>query len=192
MAASQKILIVRVGRGGDLVMITPALRTLLAAFPEAEIHLLTSADGPRILGDFDPRLTQMWRYHRRFPGRLLLERALRRQLLAQGYARAYTFETKPFYRRWLADVAPQFHGLTTGAAGHFCQRCMDLVEQSLDAPIVRGWAELPVHPDGVARARELLASHGIGGRTRLVGLHPTFSGTLMPYFRNRQGLRHRT
>ncbi len=36
---------IRVGLGGDLVMITPALNGLLAAFPRAEFHLLTSSEG---------------------------------------------------------------------------------------------------------------------------------------------------
>ena len=42
--APARILAVRAGRGGDLVMLTPALRLLLDAFPEAELDLWTSAD----------------------------------------------------------------------------------------------------------------------------------------------------
>ena len=38
VADIEKILVVRVGHMGDVVMITPALDSLLAAFPYAEFH----------------------------------------------------------------------------------------------------------------------------------------------------------
>lgn len=186
-----KILVVRVGRGGDLVMITPALRALLAAFPAAEVHLLAGRDGGRILGDFDPRLTRIWSFHRRFPGRLLVQRRLDRQIRTEGYTRIYVFESKPFYRQWLRGAAPALFALAAGTTGHFCDLCLDLVQQSVAAPIDRNWVSLPVSPAGLARARALLDRAGLLGASRLVGLHPTFSGTSLPIFRDRQGVRHR-
>jgi ADP-heptose:LPS heptosyltransferase len=167
------------------------LRSLLTAFPEAEFDLLTGSDGPRILGDFDPRVTRIWHYNRRFPGRLLLQRKLTRAFLGRGYERIYVFETKSFYHRWLRSAGRSFFGLGPGNTTHFCDRCLDLVQESIDGPIVRGWVELQVRPEGQTAARDLLTAHGIGPRTCLVGLHPTFSGTPMPFFRDRSEARHR-
>ncbi|MBN2171659.1 MAG: glycosyltransferase family 9 protein [Candidatus Krumholzibacteriota bacterium] len=192
MAGSEKILVVRVGRAGDLVMVTPALDSLLAALPGAEIHLLTTAEGARVLRGFDPRLTRTWLYKRRFPRALWLRPRLRRRFLAEGYARAYVFETHPHYRRWLAGVARETFGLGPAVPGvHYAERCLLAVEGSLASPPPRGQARLPVSEAGVAKARALLAAHGIVEGTTLVGLHATFSGSLWPALRDRRGLKHR-
>jgi len=52
-ALKEKILIVRVGRVGDMVMITAALKAILDEYPQAEIHVLTGADGKRVLSNID-------------------------------------------------------------------------------------------------------------------------------------------
>jgi heptosyltransferase-1 len=188
----EKILIVRAGRGGDLIMITPALNALLGVFPGAEFHLLSTGDGRRIMAGYDPRLTRIFLYSRRFPRTLVLQRKLLEEFKAEGYTRIYIFETKPHYRNWLRGLAPHVHTLSgTGDDGHYCDRCLDLVEASLGAPVPRGWVTLPVSEEGRAKARALLSASGVPGQALLVGLHPTFSGTGLPLFRDRQGSRHR-
>ncbi len=192
MVGSEKILVVRVGHSGDLVMITPALTSLLAAFPEAEIHLLTSKDGRRVMQGYHPRLTRIWLYHRRFPQTLWLDRKLLRELRDQHYTRFYVFEAKPHYRRWLQSVAPKFYGIESQTSDtHYCERCLDVVAGSLEFPLQKSWIELRVSDAGLAKARSLLADHGIEPGSRLVGLHPTFSGSSVPLLRRRKGLRHR-
>ena len=191
MAQSEKYLVVRVGRGGDLVMITPALRALLNARPAAEIHLLTMKEGARVLRGFDERITRVWDYSRRFPARLLLERRLKPALRAEGYRGVLCFETRPFYRKWLGDLATTWHGLETSPPPeHFTDGCLDLVAEAVDGPMVRGGLELPVSDEGRARARALLADHGVDPAARLVGLHATFSGSGNP-LKDRRGRRHR-
>jgi heptosyltransferase-1 len=191
-AAGEKILLVRVGRGGDLIMITPALDALLEAFPSAEFHLLTTADGRRTLGDYHPRLTRFFLYSRRFPRTLLLQRQLLKLLKLEGYSRAYILETKPHYRKWLASVAPQVHALSGSRRdGHYCDRSLDLVAATVDIEPQRRWVFLPVTEEGSQRARELLTANGVSPEAVLVGLHPTFSGTGLPLFRDRHGSRHR-
>ena len=102
----EKILVVRAGRGGDLIMITPALNALLGAFPAAEFHLLSTGDGRRIMAGYDSRLTRIFLYSRRFPRTLVLQRELLKEFKAEGYTRIYIFETKPHYRR--ANKAVKF------------------------------------------------------------------------------------
>jgi ADP-heptose:LPS heptosyltransferase len=188
-----KILVVRVGRAGDMVMITPALDALLDAFPAAEIHLLTTPDGRRVLGGRDPRLNGFHMYTRRFPRTLLVQRRLTRRIRDEAYDRIYILESKPLYRRWLGGLAPQVFALGGAVPGrHYCDLCLDLVQSSTDQPIVRNWLSLPVSDEDRAKARALLAEAGIAPGTRLVGLHPTFSGTGLPLLRDRRGARHRT
>lgn len=193
----EKILVVRVGLGGDLVMITPALTVLLNAFPHAEFHLLTTGEGRRVLGGFSDRITQTFLYHRKFLRTQLLQRKLKKTFLPEGYSHIYVFEARGFYRSWLQDLTPDFHGMDNQlSAGHYSERCLQMVEDSLaelDLGIPdRPWISLPVAQDGVDQARVQLAENGLKPGTRLVGLHPTFSGSSFSLFRDRNGEKHRT
>lgn len=191
-AGKRKILVVRVGRAGDLVMVTPALNALLAAMPEAEFHLLTGAEGARVMRDYHPRLTRMWIYSRRFPKSLLMQSALTRAFARERYERIFLFEAKPAYRKWLVGLGPQVHALEPqDRERHYCDRCLDVVSSALEQPLPRGWVHLPVTAAGRRKAEELLREHGITPETRLVGLHPTFSGSGLPFFRIRRDLGHR-
>lgn len=189
MSKKDKILIVRVGLGGDLVMITPAVRVLLDTFPDAELHLLTTGEGRRVMGGFSPRITQTWLYHRRFPQRLLLQRKLKASFRKEGYSRIYVFEHRSLYRTWLQDLTPSFHSLDQQPnEGHFSRQCLLLVGSSADHP----WISLPCSEEGISNAQKLLQDNGIDPNTRLVGLHPTFSGSSFSLFKDRKGQKHRT
>ncbi len=189
MIKKEKILIVRVGLGGDLVMITPALRVLLDTFPAAEFHLLTTAEGRRVLHGFSDRITQTWLYHRRFPQTLWLQRKLKAAFRQESFTRIYVFENRGLYRSWLQDLTPAFYGLDQQSnEGHFSRQCLDLVGGGSEHP----WISLPVTDDGVRQARALLNDNGLTESTKLVGLHPTFSGSSFSLFKDRKGEKHRT
>lgn len=191
-AGPKRILAVRVGRGGDLVMITPALRMLLDGLPGATVHLLTSAEGPRILRGFDPRLARFHVYHRRFPGALFLRPRLRATLRREGYERIYLFESHPHYRKLVEGVAPEVHAFgVIPQERHYCDRCLDVVEPTLPRPQPRGWISLPVTGAARAAAAGYLAAHGVADGERLVGLHLTFSESARGLFAGRRGLKNR-
>jgi heptosyltransferase I len=192
-AEPKRILAVRVGRGGDLVMITPALRMLLDGIPGAELHLLTSVDGPRILRGFDPRLTRLHLYHRRFPGSVFLRPRLRAALRREGYERIYLFESHPHYRALVEGAASEVHALGAAVPGrHYCERCLDVVEPTLPRPRPRGWISLPVTEAARIAASGYLAAHGLADSDRLVGLHLTFSESARGPFAGRRGLKNRS
>ncbi len=189
MPKKEKILVVRVGLGGDLVMITPALRALLVTFPSAEFHLLTTGEGRRVLAGFSDRITQTWLYHRRFPQTLLLQRKLKSAFRKEGYSRIYVFEHRSLYRSWLQNLTPKFFGLDQQPnEGHFSLQCLNLVSGNPENP----WISLPSTEEGVLKARALLQDHGLAPTTKLVGLHPTFSGSSFSLFKDRKGEKHRT
>ena len=58
------ILVVRVGRVGDTVMMTPALSALTHYYPDANITLLTSPAGKQLLKNFHPNITDIWSWQR--------------------------------------------------------------------------------------------------------------------------------
>jgi heptosyltransferase-1 len=184
---TRRILAVRVGRGGDLVMVTPALRLLLDAFPAATIDLWTGPDGPRVLRGFG--LARMLVEPRRFPDSWFARRRLAAET-RNVYDRAYVFETDP--RRARLAAAPSMHVLPSASPReHFADRCLDLVEHSLPAPLHRPWATLPVTDEARAKAAAYLAQHGIDAAQKLVGLHVTFSGSSLGIFARSRDLKHR-
>lgn len=169
-----KVLAVRVGRAGDMVMITPALRAILDKHPGADVHLLTSPDGRRVLRGFDPRVTRVLVYERRALINLLQRRRLRAEIAAQGYQHLYCFETNPSYRRLVGDTAAETHYLeAAGPAVPFPERCLQLVGARSPAP---RWSWLPLTDAGQAAAHAVYAQAGIDASTFVVGLHPSFSG----------------
>ncbi|MGH7545718.1 MAG: glycosyltransferase family 9 protein, partial [Gemmatimonadota bacterium] len=97
----RRVLVVRFGRIGDLLMLTPALRALGVAAPEAAIDLLTTPIGAATLAT-SPRLRARhvlrWRRipHRVNPEKIRLVRRLRSLALDAVF---------------LFERAPRFHAL---------------------------------------------------------------------------------
>jgi ADP-heptose:LPS heptosyltransferase len=186
------VLAVRVGRMGDLVMLTPALRLLLDGLPEAELHLLTTAEGRRVLRGFDPRLAAFHLYTRRFPDGLLLRGRLLRELRGLHFDRVYLFESHSHYAKLVRALAPELHGFVDPPrSAHYAARCLDVVEPTLERGAARGWLNLPVTGAGQDAASAYLARHGIAEGALLVGLHLTFSESARGAFASGRGRKHR-
>ncbi len=169
---SERVLVVRVGRAGDMVMITPALRAILEKHP-AEIHLLTGTEGQRILRGFDARLTRFLIYERRGLGHWWRRRRLRREIAAAGYRHVYCFELNPSYRSLLAPANGEQRFLAASArVVPFPERCLRLVLDRWDGP---RWVSLPLTPAGRDAAHAMFARAGIDASIFVVGLHPSFS-----------------
>jgi ADP-heptose:LPS heptosyltransferase len=192
LSAPNRILAVRVGRGGDLVMLTPALRLLLDAFPGAMLDLWTGPDGPRVLRGFDPRLANFLVDPRRFPAAFFARRRRARELAHAGYDRVYVFESHPRYRKLTEGIARARSVLGSASPReHYSDRCLDLVESSLPSPLHRPWATLPVTAEARAKADAYLKTHGVHEGDVLVGLHLTFSESARGLFAGARGRKHR-
>jgi len=174
-AQTRRILAVRVGRGGDLVMVTPALELLFKGFPGATLDLWTGPDGPRVLRGL--KIERFLVEPRRFPSSWLSRSQLSRQA-AGGYDRTYVFETHPRWARLTRGAAPEQFVLPAAShREHFADRCLDLVEHSLPAAMHRPWATLPVTDAARAKASEYLEANGVRDARPLVGLQLTYSGS---------------
>lgn len=189
--AREQVLAVRVGRAGDMVMITAALRAILDNHPGADVHLLTSPDGRRVLHGFDRRLTRWLIYERHGFSNLFQRRRLRAEIAAGGYQHVYCFETNPSYRKLLQVSSAERHYLESdGARVPFPERCLKLVVGRL--PAAPCWLWLPVTDIGRAAAREMYAGAGVDDATFVVGLHPSFSGLRKLRLRARDARRRKT
>ena len=185
-------LVVRVGRMGDVVMITPALRLLLDGRPGDEVQVLTTGEGRRTLRDFDPRVTRFHLHTRRWIDGLRDRGRLLAELRAQGFARVYLFESNEHWRKLVASLGAEVHALDDPPrSAHYAARCLDVVEPTLQRLVSRGPIELPVTEAGRAAADAYLAAHGLGPADRLVGLHLTFSESGRGLFASGRGRKHR-
>jgi ADP-heptose:LPS heptosyltransferase len=74
---------------------------------------------------------------------------------------------------------------------HYSDRCLDLVESSLAAPLHRPWATLPVTQEARVAALVYLAQHEVPLNAPLVGLNLTFSDSGRGLFARARGRKHR-
>ena len=184
------LLFVLVGRVGDMVMATPALRATLRKHPGAEIHVLTSPDGRRVLKDFDPRVTEIIVYRRHGLAQRLRRAQVRRTIEARSYDRVYCMDWRPTYHRLVAGIGRRAvlmpHDFGQGLP--FPEKMLRLVAEGAQPDAA--WVSLGVREDARARAREILQRDGIDDKQLVVGLHPSFSGLRKTILR-RRGYEHR-
>jgi heptosyltransferase I len=187
-----KILVVRVGKAGDMVMITPALRALLRLYPDAEFHLLTSPDGRRVLRGFDPRISKVIIYPTGILTEILRRRRIVRGLKDETYARAFVFEGDPRFHRLIGLSGAPASLLRRDPLLHYSECCLSLVRHSTGLPVKDAWIELPVTDEGRSRATAYLREQGIRDNDIVVGFHSTSSISSAWFFRRRKRRLHRT
>jgi len=195
-----KILIVRVGQLGDMIMLTPAVTRLLEKYPDADFTLLTSKDGRRVFNKYHERLRETWVYDRRAWLPYFIRRRLQSQIRAAGFDQVFCFETNPSYLRLIegavgtadSSIKTEIHVLSgkPGPVVHFALHCLRLVDADADTrpPI---YAQIPVQDAAKQRARAIFAESGIVDSTIVVGFHPSFSVVARRFGRSKDVQRHK-
>ena len=123
-----KILAIRVGRAGDIVMVTAALKAMLEIWPEAEVHVLTSPDGKRVLKGFHPRLTQLIIYQRKGIKGLLERGRVKRQINQTDYDKIFCFEMKSSFLNLVEQqTAPVKQITPEQTIINYARRCLKMV-----------------------------------------------------------------
>lgn len=172
-----KILLIRVGRVGDMLMITPAVRALMDHYPEAEFHLLTGGDGQRVFKGFSPQLTTFLLHDRKALLAKLHLNKLLKQVRNEGYDSAFCFELNPTFAPFAQAARDGGHCIDTRPPQmHYVRRCLGVVERAIHKPLDGYWLTLPVADEARRKARAILADAGIDDQTFVIGMHPTYSG----------------
>lgn len=172
----KKVLLVRIGRLGDMVMITPVVKALLDSDPDVEIHLLTGPEGRLVFRQFDPRLTQVIQFPKGLANGFKRQ-ALKRYLKKQQYDQVFCFEGKARYHKFLQGVGEKLvllppHDKST----HFSQFCWNVVSQNVSNKLPASYSYLPVDTDAQHSAQQLLNQHGVADTDLVVMMHPSYSG----------------
>lgn len=172
-----KILAIRIGRVGDIVMITPALQAVIDNYPDAEVHFLTSPDGKRVLNGYHPRLKKLIVHDRKSLLAFYHARKIEKELHQEGYDKVFCFELNPRFSDLSKRLTANAYCIDySNESAHYPRRCLDAVERSLDHPLNDYWINLPVNDEARRTAIDILSSEGITEKTIVIGFHPTYSG----------------
>ncbi|MBN4054677.1 glycosyltransferase family 9 protein [Nitrospira defluvii] len=172
-----KILIVRVGRTGDMVMITPAFSALLDKYPDAEFTLLTSPEGKRTLFDFSDKIESFQIYRRKKLFSLMERGAIKKIISKRQFDHIYCFENNSSYYRLFSQSKAQVHDLrSVKGKKHYAQLCLDLISNGSENTHGFFPLYLPVDKATENKTRAYLNQFGITERSFLLAIHPTFSG----------------
>jgi len=187
----QKILVVRVGRVGDMVMITAALNAILEQYPQAEIHILTGNDGKRVLKDFDPRVTQFYDYNRKSLNSWWLRFKLKKLIACEKYSDIFCFETNPSYLKLLSNSQANVHvNQNCTLDRNFAWHCLQTVNRATHKKNEK-WVSLKVKESAQQLVNEIFTDNQINTDKFIIGLHPSFSGLRKLNFRNQRSLHER-
>jgi len=186
-----KILVVRIGRAGDMVMITPALTALINKYPAAEITLLTSTDGRRVLNDFHPQIKNVWILDRKKLFPFIQRRKIKLAIQQANFRHIFCFETKASFTKLFRGSAAQIHILQNIKQSeiNFAGRCLKMIDPVFNKdhyPVF-----LPVQDDAKQRAQNILQEADISDDIFLIGIHPSYSGLGKKFGRNKKSLPHR-
>lgn len=174
-----------------MVMMTPALTALANKYPLAEISLLTSPDGRRILKDFHPQIKNIWILDRTKIFPFIQRMKIKRAIQQADFQHIFCFETKTSFTKLFSDSSAQKHILKNvkNSEVNFAERCLKMVDPSFTKeqyPVF-----LPVQNEAKQRARNVLEQAGIPDNTFLIGIHPSYSGLGKKFGRNKKSLPHR-
>jgi lipopolysaccharide heptosyltransferase II len=195
---ADKILVMEYWNLGDVVMLTPFLRSLRMQYPAARITLLTSPKAAPLLeeqGLVDEILTvrvpwtlhySRWGKYNPFSRRWWELLRMVRFLRAQHFDLAFTAraDLRENFILWLAQVARRV-GYGFGGGGflltdnvipdlqhrHFSDRWLRLLEHVGKLALARQ-PSLRVTPEEEKSAQQILAAQGMHGSEFLIGIHP--------------------
>ncbi|KAK3606824.1 hypothetical protein CHS0354_018418 [Potamilus streckersoni] len=181
----QKILIIKVGRIGDMVMLTPALQRIAELYPSARKDLMTGPDGKRMTPFLPVKFERVFIHSRRtiyFFRRL----KLRRELAAERYDLILCFETNPGYRQFLAGLSERMFFPENLPGLHYSDLLLRMTHHSAGIePAQTGRESFParihVSPERETATAEFLKTLGITPEMLLIGFHPSFSGIHKPH-----------
>lgn len=182
-----RILVIRVGRVGDTVMMTPALSALLQCYPDADFTLVTSPEGKNLLKDFHPRIREIWPWNRHGIFQTHFDqKEIRRRARLNNFDKIFCFDTNKRIASLFSDLNSEFHWFKGSAIlKHNAKLYLEMVASVCNCDIESFYNYLPVAEAATRLVNIELESSGIRQHDKLVMIHPTFSGY------SRLGLRKR-
>jgi ADP-heptose:LPS heptosyltransferase len=162
---------------GDIFMVLPALKVIRQRYPEAQIDIITSKDGERVLRQTDLNITNYHIYDHRFFFRYHQNRSVKKFIQKGDYDQCFVFEIKPRYRDWFSLLPANKVHLINSKEKHASDYFLDSLGLSVQERAEWRNQKL-IEPDQEIQkslAAELKAL-GIDNNTKVIALHPSYSG----------------
>jgi len=158
-------------------MITPALQAIFETYPNAEVHVLTSPDGLRVLKGFSSQVSKLIIHDRKSLLAFYHVKKIEKALHDEHYDKVFCFELNPRFSDLSKRLTDNSFCIDySNESAHYSRRCLDAVARSVTGELKDYWITLPVHDDARMKARAILAEEGITDEMFVVALHPTYSG----------------
>jgi len=182
------ILVVRVGRVGDTVMLTPALSELIQYYPDAKITLLTSPVGKHLLKDFHSNIVDNWSWDRSGITKPFIDKmTIKHKLRKCHFDKIFCFDTNPRIASLFDNCKGEFYWRQPSTELIHCAKSyLDFVAEACNEPVLDIYNTLPVSPDDEKLAEQVLDNIEINANDSLIMFHPTFSGFSKSGFRKKQ------
>lgn len=172
-----RILVVRIGRAGDIVMTTPALNAIFDLYPDAEVTVLTGPDGRRLLKDFNSRLEDIWVWNRSGIHDFFDKRKIKKRLESHPFDIIFCLDTsKSIASLFRGTKAKLYWHDSLDNTKHCAKNYLDIVTKTGDKSNQLYYSYLPVSGDAEKRVEDELLSHDISPDDIVVMLHPSYSG----------------
>lgn len=183
-----KILVVRIGRVGDTVMMTPALTALFQYYPDAEVTLLVSPVGKHLLKNFHPQIIDIWTWNRSGILKPSIDKSvILKKLNHSSFDKVICLDTSHRIASLFSNIKTDFHQYIEATELKHCARAyLDFLAEITNRPVVDTYNFLPVDQDAQIHVDEELSKHGISPEDKLLMIHPTFSGYSRFAIRKRQ------
>lgn len=172
-----RILVVRIGRAGDIVMTTPALSAIFDNYPGAEVTMLTSPDGRRLLKNFHPNLRNLWVWNRSGFHGYFDKRKIMKKLATNSFDIIFCFDTSKRIASLFENTSATFIWQETlNSSKHCALNYLDTVEQASGSLKKAYYSHLHVDNAEKDSINKELLKHGIAPDDTVIMLHPSFSG----------------
>jgi heptosyltransferase-2 len=186
----QKILIVNFGGIGDLLLSTPALRSLRELYPRAEISMLLTVSGCNLAKRF-PYIDNVFAFHMKYDGTVLLRTVLANCRVLLTLRRKHfdlainmrTLGSKKSAQKikYLLHLINPLKGrghffnvkIPETALGERCEMEYDIdTVQALGALVNNRSIDVGIGNSNIERVNDILRKHNVSRKDVVVGVHP--------------------
>jgi len=188
--ADKRILLIRLGRLGDMVMVAPAIRYLIQKNPDAKFTLLTTKIGAQLYKNFDKSISSIWTIDDNLISKLIAREKYRRLITKSHFEQIFCFENVRKITRILDNAHGEIHTIGQPEAGPVKHASERMLEFSGFDKKVGKEPYISLTNSGKEKAQQLLNKHIISEENYLVAFHPTFSASNKLFARKTKKHKH--
>lgn len=176
--ADKRILLIRLGRLGDMVMVAPAIRYLIEKNPSAKFTLLTTNIGAQLYKDFDSSISSIWTIDDSLISKLIAREKYRRLITKSHFDQIFCFENVRKITQILDKARGEIHIMDRPAAPpetHASILALDFVGASGASISSAAKPYIKATKVGTEKAVNIFREYGINKENYVIALHPAFS-----------------